>query len=320
MNTLFIGIYDNNEPNTAFRNAFRKVSNEYREISWGSLPKIDLEKKIISDIHEIKPDLIFMQLQSPGVINDIVLNAMRLSGAYLVQWTGDARQPLPRHYIDFGRKIDLSLFNNQNDVDTMVKAGVRADFLQIAFDHNIYKPVGSVTLAPQIVFMGNHYSNVFTLSNYRYDMVQFLRKTYGKNFGLYGCNWPKEWGIESLMYNQEKEAEVYRSCMVGVNLSHYDLKRYASDRLFRIMGCGAFCISKEFPEMQEYEGGKNFVTFNSDFKDLKDKIDYYLDHNEERKVIAYNGCKRTHESWTWDHRINELLNLIKKHELDRSIA
>lgn len=318
MKIFFIGIYDASEPNTNLRNAFRKVSSEYKEIPWNSwnfhwTTNAPFNQHVIEVLNHWKPDIIFMQLQAPNVIMDGCLQAMKNTGAYLVQWTGDARQPLPEHYITFGRKINLSLFNNQNDVDTLVRAGVKADFLQIACDPTIYKPEGSKIAAPEIVFMGNNYKSTFTLSKYRYEMVKFLRQTYGKRFGLYGANWPEEWGIESLMYQHEREAEIYRSCKIGINLSHYDLNKYASDRLFRIMSSGAFCISKEFPEMVEYEGGENFVTYTGDFNDLKKTIDYYLNNEEERISIAKNGCNRTHTAWTWDHRINELLTLIEKH-------
>lgn len=314
MNILFIGIFDNNEPNTALRNAFQKVSKIYVEVAWNSIPKNILHETIALALNNLnrRPDLIFLQLQAPDIIKSVTLEMMKQTGAFICQWTGDARQPLPRHYIDFGRQIDLSLFSNQNDVDTMRSNGVKADFLQVAADHTIYTPIGPKIITPNIVFMGNNYNNTFPLSKYRFKMVEFLRNHYRSDFGMYGCNWPKEWKIKSLMYNHQEEAKIYRSCKIAINLAHYDLKKYASDRLFRIMSSGAFCISKVYPEMQEFGNGKNMVTFNGELSDLKAKIDYYLRAHDLRMAIAKNGCEATHNNWTWDHRIQELLQIIQK--------
>lgn len=312
MKILFVGIFDHNEPNTAFRQAFKNMSSDYRELAWNTCQNVN--QSLYDMVNNFIPDLIFLQLQAPNVINDITLNRLKKTGAFIVQWTGDARQPLPNHYIEFGRKINLSLFNNFNDVETMRKAGVNADFLQIAFDHNIYNPNGfKFENFADIVFMGNNYGTTFELSKYRFDMVDFLRKTYGNNFMLFGFGYPKEWKIENLMYQQNREAEIYRSCKIGINLSHYDLKHYASDRLFRIMGCGSMCISKEFPEMLEYENGNNFATFNGSFEDLKAKIDYYLNNDIERQRIANNGCNNALTKWNWNNRIDELLQLTLKY-------
>ena len=74
--------------------------------------------------------------------------------------------------------------------------------------------------------------------------------------------------------------------------------------------------------MQEFENGKNLVTFNGELSDLKAKIDYYLRAHDLRMAIAKNGCEATHNNWTWDHRIQELLQIINKHknELDQRTA
>ena len=321
MKIFFIGIYDDNEPNTAFRNAFRRVSTEYKELSWISCKDTDARHEEI--IHYIKgwnPDIVFMQLQGANILKDETITALKGTGAFVIQWTGDARQPLPSHYAELGKKIDLSLFTNRYDVMEMRKSGCNADYLQVSADHDIYNSKGSIDIkCPEIVFMGNHYQDKFELSSYRMEMVKFLKEIYGDNFGLYG-SWPNGMAAENIMFNQEKEAEVYRSCKIAINCSHYDLKSYTSDRFFRILLSGTFCLSKQFPQMEEFKPDVNFVAYDGTFVDLKDKIDYYLRNEEERKQIAANGYQKATQNWTWHNRIDELLNLIndkyKKNELD----
>lgn len=314
MRILFIGIFDTNEPNTAFRNALKNVATSYCEIAHNACSKIELQQKLISfvKLSRWKPELVFMQLQGANIINDEALAALKATGAFLCQWTGDARQPLPKHYIDFGKKINLSLFTNQDDVDVMLEHGAVAAYLQVSADHNIYTPNGTrIDGVPEIVFMGNNYDKTFTLSNYRLEMCKYLKETFGDRFGVYGANYPSGMATGNVMYQQMKEAEIYRSCKIAINCSHYDLKKYTSDRFFRILLSGAFCISKEFPQMEEYSPGENFVPVSAAFHELRDAINYYLRNEEERNKIARNGYEYAYTQCQWSERIKELLNIIK---------
>lgn len=315
MKILFIGIFDGNEPNTAFRNAFRNASSKYDEIAHNTYRNKDsLQRDIVLKANMLSPDLIFLQLQGNGIISDETIDKLRKSNAFIVQWTGDARQPTPNHYFDVGSKINLSLFGNSNDINALSARGINADFLQISADHNIYSPLNishTKEKFPEIVFMGNNYPNRFPLSSFRLKMCEFLKKTYGDRFGVYGLTWDKSICYKSLMYNQRKEAEVYRNCKIAINCSHYDLDRYTSDRFFRILLSGAFCLSKEFPCMEEYEPTINFDTFKN-LSDLKNKIDYYLDNDAKRKEIALSGYNKAISEWKWIDRINELFKLLDK--------
>jgi spore maturation protein CgeB len=311
MKILFIGIFDKNEPNTALRNAFKKHSSQYTEIAWHLTRSKHLQYDVVNLCKKFKPELVFLQLQSPNSITTDTLRKIKSYGAYIVEWTGDARQPLPDHYVTTGKEIDLSLFTNQDDVIEMSKKECKSDYLQVSCDQNIYSPIGSKIRCPEIIFMGNHYNDRFPLSHFRYEMVKFLNETYGARFGAYGAGWG-DMATGNVMFKQQKEAEIYRSCKIAINCSHYDLDKYTSDRFFRILMSGAMCLSKEFPVMDEYSPNINFVTFKQDFKDLKNKIDYYLDNDIERKQIALNGCNTSRANWTWDNRIVELKTLIKK--------
>lgn len=314
MKILFIGIYDQNEPNTAFRNALKDASTSYAEIAHNAYQsKRGLHHDIIDAVELMKPDLVFLQLQGPNIIYGAALQALKKYSRFICQWTGDARQPLPEHYISFGKEINLSLFTNQDDVDVMRAHGVNADYLQVSADHKIYTPNGSVVAGvPEIVFMGNNYGNTFLLSDYRLRMVKFLKDTYGDRFGVYGAGYPEGLATGNLMFNQLKEAEIYRSCKIAINCSHYDLKKYTSDRFFRILLSGAFCVSKEFPDMTEYSPNENFVPASDDFENLKATIDYYLHNEGERKKIARNGYEYAFTYCQWSDRIKQLLKLVEK--------
>lgn len=310
MNTLFIGLWDKTEPQETLRDAFRAASQNYAEVSW---PQTLNLYKDIDRLLTFTPDLIFMQLQGPNIISHETLKLLKKTRAFIVQWSGDVRRPFPQHYIDLGRQIDLSLFTNLDDVGIMKANGCQADYLQVSADHTIYKPEGKKVACPSIVFMGNNYPNRFPLSDYRLKMVQFLKKTYGREFGVYGAGWGSL-TIGNLNGKQELEAEIYRSCKIAINCSHFYLHRYTSDRLFRIMFSGAFCLTKKFPEMHEYQGGPVQLcdSFNT-LDELKKQIDFYLSKVVERADISFEAYKYVTTHCKWEHRIKELMKIITHH-------
>lgn len=298
--------------------AFAESFEYYTFICWTDYQKKleELRGKIIDALRERAYDLIFFQIQTADVITPAFCKTLKeiLPNVKIVNWTGDVRHPLPAWYLEVGAAIDITLFSNNTDAQTAAAKGVTAGYLQIGFDDAIFKPaVASLFDAPEIVFMGNNYSDTFPLSQLRYDMVTHLHKRYGQRFGVYGGNW-KELEKGNLMGKENQEAACYRACRIAINLSHYDYELYSSDRIFRIMGSGAFCLSKMYPGLEkEFTPGVDLGLWhfsNLGFGDLNSKIDYYLDHEEERQKIAKTGCELVHNKYTWRNRVEELRKII----------
>lgn len=82
-------------------------------------------------------------------------------------------------------------------------------------------------------------------------------------------------------------------------------------RLFEIPCCGGFELTGYTPALESlYEIGKEIECFHN-FKELVQKIKYYLSHDKERKAIAQAGYKRTIRDHTWEQRlINYLMPLV----------
>mgnify|MGYP003316955199 FL=1 len=59
--------------------------------------------------------------------------------------------------------------------------------------------------------------------------------------------------------------------------------------------------------MDCYVPGEDFVYYESK-DDLLSKIDYYLNHEDERIAIAKNGFERTAANHTYKHRIEEMVS------------
>lgn len=305
---LHVGLCVQPPPINDMQAAFIENSIEYRELSTGD-PNVNANTLKIA--FEFKPDIVFFQIQAPGIVTSETVRQLKLLGAKVYNWTGDVRDPLPAWFKTFG--ADVTLFSNMRDVREMTSQGFNSDFLEIGYDPNIYTAGGPVTSVPPVVFFGNSYgTSMFPMSKFRMDMAIYLRSEFGSKFGVYGHGWSFANG--NFNNSQREEAAAYRGSKIAINCSHFEIERYSSDRLLRILGTGTpICLAKYYPGLElDYEDKVHLRVWRS-FDELKGLINYYLDPaNEiERREIALNGMIHAKEKFTFDQMAK---NLIKIHE------
>lgn len=312
MKLLHIALITDQSPQLGLRTALKRYADEYIEYSW--IPKYnagriaELRQEVIELVRTYRPTHIFCQLQTPNIISpDDFREIKRINPCYIINWTGDVRQPTPHWYIDTAPAVDITLFTNQADVDKLKSLGLRADYLQIGYSPTVFNPDGGKDHScPDIVFMGSNYNRRFPLSEQRSEMVAGLKRRYGSNFMIFGHNW----GGEVQFLAEPSEARIYRSCRIAINQNHFILPRFSSDRIFRIIGSGAFCASQYYPGIElEWEPGKHLVTWTT-FEELYSLIDHYLSHDGERRLIASQGNYHCVTNHTWECRVKDLFGRI----------
>jgi spore maturation protein CgeB len=251
------------------------------------------------------PNIVFSQLQAEGILDIKLVQAMKKTGAYVINWTGDARRPIPNWYKEYAPFFDITLFSNETDVEEMQSLGYRSAFLNIGFETKLYNPLDIVHMNYDIVFMGNNYPGVFPLSTLRIQMVDALKTEFGSSFHVFGNGWEN-----SMTTTDKQEAAIYRGSKMAISLSHYDLERYFSDRMLRIMGCSTLCLAKWYPGIEkDFTDGVHLVVWR-DIQELITKIHYYMDHPKERFIIARGGHLRVGLEHTWSIRIGQLQKII----------
>lgn len=269
-----------------------------------------LQSVLLNTQNNFNPDYILMHIQSGNVVKDDTLIQLSKKSK-IINWTGDVRNPLPSHYLHIGSKIFLTLYTNMNDVQTSLQKGVRADFLQVGFDKKHFNPIGDKGNYPEIIFLGSNYGDMFPLSAFRRQMVERLKTEFGNKFGFYGAGWSNANGN---INTYAEEGKAYRSCKIAINLSHFAYSRYSSDRMFRILGSGAFCLTHRFPNIEkDFKIGDEVVVWDS-LQDLSNKIRYYIEKDKEREIIAMRGCALARNKYTWDDFADNLKLIINKYE------
>jgi len=136
---------------------------------------------------------------------------------------------------------------------------------------------------------------------YRPQLVNFLRETYGDRFLHVGGD-----GDTGVMRGDDLNRIYARSKIaIGDTLNiNFNYPYYSSDRLFESTGRGGFTIYPNIAGLDAFFEDKKEIVFyeHGNLRDLKTKIDYYLEHDQEREAIRLAGHERTKGEHTYKHR------------------
>ncbi|MBU2529463.1 MAG: glycosyltransferase, partial [Elusimicrobia bacterium] len=104
--------------------------------------------------------------------------------------------------------------------------------------------------------------------------------------------------------------KIYNSAKIILNI-HSHGKSDPNMRVFEAAACGGFLLTEERRCLGDFFNiNKEILTF-SDKNELKEKIGYYLTHEEKRKEIAFAGQKRVLLNHTYQHRVGEMVEQIR---------
>lgn len=311
MKILRIAMDGEEYPYYTFTKAFE--SNFDCKTIWWQQNLTNINELIIHEVCNNKYDAVFIQIQVGGIITEHTAKVIS-QHTICFNWTGDVRKDI-NWFVELGRCGFVTLFTNMTDVNRLRELSVKADYLQVGYDDKYYFP----ELRPchnNIVFCANYYpENDFPLTYYRRELVEALKKEFGDKFNLYGGNWQKcNIYAELPFVNNQQEAEIYRTCAIAINCSHFDYSRYSSDRLLREMASGAFVLSHAYKDYNiDFKNNIHFSVWNT-IPELIEKCHYYLNNAEERNQIAKQGSELVENTAKWNNRMKELIILINKYK------
>lgn len=103
---------------------------------------------------------------------------------------------------------------------------------------------------------------------------------------------------------------VYHNTKINLNLSLKSIRTGIPLRVWDILSAGGFCLTNYQPELLLYfENGKDLVIFE-DVDDMIKKIEYYLNHEDERAQIAKNGYEKVKKLHQYQNRFDEMKKYI----------
>lgn len=94
---------------------------------------------------------------------------------------------------------------------------------------------------------------------------------------------------------------------VNLNISLKTIRTGIPLRVLDILASGGFVISNFQEELAEYfRLGEEIITYG-DIEELYYLVNYYLQHEEERKEIAARGLQRVKEDFRFEERMKVIL-------------
>lgn len=102
---------------------------------------------------------------------------------------------------------------------------------------------------------------------------------------------------------------LYRRSKINLNITCRSIVSGMPMRILDVMASGGFLVSNYQQELAEYFVPDEEVVLYESMDDLRQKLQYYLTHDEERKRIAENGYRKVQKEFTYDIALNKIFNL-----------
>lgn len=250
--------------------------------------------------------------------NGIELEDVKVLRASCQEWmanfSGDvwSDQATPQ-MMEILRLFDYQLTVNASLLPAYEAKGIRAAYWQNSFEPAIIETDDNGE-AHDVAFLGNNYQ-VQGAAQSREALVKALISL-PYNVGIYGRGYPEGVASGESLYNFRKTGEVYRGAKIAIGDNQFlEATGFASDRMFMILAAGGcMMMHQKVNGMAELLGlvpGVHYVEW-TDLPDLKAKVAYYLEHEDERKRIADAGTQECRANHTYTARVQVLKEMMSK--------
>ena len=121
----------------------------------------------------------------------------------------------------------------------------------------------------------------------------------------------QEYVVQDYISNDEV-GQAYHDAYILLNDHWDDMKEQGiiSNRIYDALSAGAFVISDYMPEIDElFEG---VVVTYKDREDLLEKIDYYMEHEDERLEKVKLGQEIVRKEHTFSNRVEKIIDVMEK--------
>lgn len=270
--------------------------------------KYDYYNSILeAQIEGFKPDLIIVE-KVMGLTYEMIMDLKKRFNVPIVQWTFDHMGKVLgedrwKWWGKQAKAFDLT-FNSEDCMhEKYLKEGIKHRIIRQGFNHEIFKKVevdkgNKIKYSSDVMFVGGAHNK------WRQKFITDLTEDKKIKFNWYSQTYLKKLNIAG---NCSK---------IGIATNYDDTEdRGWSNKIAEYMGMGLLVLSPHLPSMDKegFIDKGNIVYYKAhDLDDLRSKIKYYLEHEEERKLIAESGRKLALDTMTWDIIVNKFLEQLKK--------
>lgn len=112
----------------------------------------------------------------------------------------------------------------------------------------------------------------------------------------------------------EAAAVIYAGSKINLNISLKGIEGGTPQRIMDVMAAGGFMLTNYCIETADiFEEDQEIVMFKTP-EELFDKVDYYLNHDDERKMIAKKGQEKVLECYTYEKKLRKIMDWVEGNE------
>lgn len=285
----------------------------------GPLARLDLSllnRRLRSALERERPDVM---LECGGErVEPASVEFARRIGVKTVLWTIDAVKDFPDPRLNNAAAYDYVFCGGTEMLHYLQGRQLRrpAQWLPFGCDPELHAPAptgNGAAQGAQAVFVGSLHRDL-----YPRRLALLEEAAAACRLGLWGPGAdkllpPLKNCVRGGETTPEQWRKIYSDAPITLCLHYQDpagklVCNQASPRVFEALACGAFVLCDSQPDvMTLFEDGKHMAFFSSP-GGLREKIAYYLAHEEERKAIAGAGRAEALARHTYACRVKKILD------------
>jgi hypothetical protein len=278
---------------------------------------------LAAQIEHYKPDVL-LNMQT-GLISTTFLQEMKGHLRLLIGWGNPGvltyeyyripyKQGLPQDWSVY----DLILAPQEGMVDYFRGLGIKGELLRHAFEPRLLPMINVGSEKPMPVsfvglLRGGGYKE-------RRKLLETLCARMDNDIFIWASSLngiPPESSIRKRHQGHAWGQDLYRisaNSKVALNCHSELEEQFAGNkRLFDVTGLGTLLITDRAKDLHKiFELDKEVVTYRN-IEECVELMQYYLEHDNEREVIAHAGQQRTLREHTYCHRMQELVDITRKY-------
>ncbi len=104
---------------------------------------------------------------------------------------------------------------------------------------------------------------------------------------------------------------IYNGTEVNINATSFQMSSAVNQRVFDAAACGAFMITDDQPDMDEFFERDAEAVCYGDMDEAQEQVAYYLKHSKVGAEIAGRARRRVLDEHTYVHRLKRMIRLLK---------
>lgn len=262
---------------------------------------------------EFQPDMVYIGF-ARGLDSQTVRQLRAaLPLAVFFAWDGDPWPSNNTGRVELGCEMDvLFATNNGEFIQEYEKAGAKKClFMPNLIDpDNDYRYKVNEKWRSNVLWTGKiqHSLGIKAGENDRQAVVQHIAEL--PDVKIFGClDFPKISGIDYLY--------AISGARIGVSINAINnVSLYHSDRFTHYSACGSLVLAKRVPDTEQLMEDHKHVRYFDTEEECIELINWYLEHEKERQIIADAGMAHCHDNYNAQQIAKYILDALDKGEYE----